>query len=232
MLLWEEQIYSLGYDISKRSPSLANEEVCHDIEDGKERRRGGKRKREEDSSSNITAALKRAKGENGGGVISTLLSWISFGFLSSSSSSSSYDKKKKNSIESKSSSIHDFSLSIVPRQRFLTSSPPHNTSACRGLSSPHCIVYLDLLRQGYLIGPGQLYGGNYTIYEKGKDPSSSHSIATVRVIPGKASISARDLLSFTRVQNQVRNLSWIISVDNSRPSLCTSGGQVWGAGVH
>ena len=207
MLLWEEQLHSLGYDISKRSPSLADEDAFNDIVVGKDKRRGGKRKREEDSSSNSPAALKRARGEDGGGVIGALLSWISFGFLSSSS-----DKNKNNIFKSKNSSIHDFSLSIVPRQRFLTSSPPHNASVCRSFSSPHCIVYLDLLRQGYLIGPGQLYGGNYTIYEKGKDPSSSHSIATVRVIPGKGSISARDLLSFTRVQNQVRIVQRILPI--------------------
>ena len=34
---------------------------------------------------------------------------------------------------------------------------------------------------GYFIGPGDVYGGDYTIY-RGGDPSNSHSTATVRVV--------------------------------------------------
>ena len=33
----------------------------------------------------------------------------------------------------------------------------------------------------YFVGPGDVYGGDYTIY-RGGDPSNSHSTATVRVV--------------------------------------------------
>jgi hypothetical protein len=33
---------------------------------------------------------------------------------------------------------------------------------------------------GYLIGPGDVYGGDYVLY-KGHDPSTTHSIGTVYV---------------------------------------------------
>lgn len=34
---------------------------------------------------------------------------------------------------------------------------------------------------GYFVGPGDVYGGDYTIY-RGGDPSNSHSTATIRVV--------------------------------------------------
>jgi hypothetical protein len=37
-------------------------------------------------------------------------------------------------------------------------------------------------RSGYLIGPGDVYGGDYTIYPT-HDPSTSHALATVNVLP-------------------------------------------------
>lgn len=36
--------------------------------------------------------------------------------------------------------------------------------------------------RGYFIGPGDSYGGDYTLY-KGGNPSTSHSIATVLIAP-------------------------------------------------
>ena len=36
---------------------------------------------------------------------------------------------------------------------------------------------------GYFIGPGDGYGGDYSLY-KGTDPTESHSIATLRIING------------------------------------------------
>lgn len=62
------------------------------------------------------------------------------------------------------------------------------------------VIFEDLRSRGYFVGPGDVYGGDYCIY-KGKDPSQSHSVATIRVCDGK--ISAKDLLCFSRVQNQV-----------------------------
>jgi tRNA intron endonuclease, catalytic C-terminal domain len=37
------------------------------------------------------------------------------------------------------------------------------------------------VKHGYFVGPGDVYGGDYTIY-RGGDPSNSHSTATVRVV--------------------------------------------------
>ena len=64
---------------------------------------------------------------------------------------------------------------------------------------------------GYFIGPGHVYGGDYNIY-RGGDPSNSHSTATVRVVR-RSTISGRDLLSFSRVQNQVAKSAVLAFVD-------------------
>ena len=62
------------------------------------------------------------------------------------------------------------------------------------------LVFKDLHEKGFFIGPADVYGGDYNIY-KG-DPSNSHSLATIRVVyHGK--VSGRDVLAFSRVQNQV-----------------------------
>jgi len=61
-------------------------------------------------------------------------------------------------------------------------------------------VFKDLQMKGFFIGPADVYGGDYNIY-KG-DPSNSHSLATIRVVyNGK--VTGRDVLAFSRVQNQV-----------------------------
>ena len=49
-----------------------------------------------------------------------------------------------------------------------------------------CIIYFQIFRSlqeehNYFVGPGDVYGGDYTIY-RGGDPSNSHSTATVRVV--------------------------------------------------
>lgn len=68
-----------------------------------------------------------------------------------------------------------------------------------------CEVFRDLHSRGYVVGPADGYGADYSLYKE--DPSTSHSIATVRVIenPGKdsATISAKEILSYSRVQNHV-----------------------------
>ena len=63
-----------------------------------------------------------------------------------------------------------------------------------------CAVFKDLQDKGFFIGPADVYGGDYNIYQG--DPSNSHSMATIRVVyNGK--VSGRDMLGFSRVQNQV-----------------------------
>lgn len=60
----------------------------------------------------------------------------------------------------------------------------------------------------YLVCPGEIYGADFGIY-KGNDPSQSHSVASVRIVCGtskgdRPKLLAKDLLSYSRVQNQVR----------------------------
>ena len=64
------------------------------------------------------------------------------------------------------------------------------------------LIFSDLNRRKYFVGPGDVYGGDYNIY-KGGDPSNAHSLGTIRLIGKRNVMSARDLLSFTRVNNQV-----------------------------
>ena len=79
-------------------------------------------------------------------------------------------------------------------------------------------IWRDLHNMSYFVGPGDVYGGDYSIY-RGGDPSNSHSTATVRIVRQRK-ISARDLLSFSRVQNQVAKsavLAYINPDNNNKP---------------
>jgi tRNA splicing endonuclease len=78
-------------------------------------------------------------------------------------------------------------------------------------------VFGDCQERGYFVGPGHVYGGDYNIY-RGGDPSNSHSTATVRVVR-RRTISGRDLLSFSRVQNQVAKSAVLAYVDNGEPKF-------------
>eukprot|EP00605_Chrysophyceae_sp_TOSAG23-4_P000887 GSChrysophyteH1.ASY1.ANO1.978.1 assembled CDS len=77
-------------------------------------------------------------------------------------------------------------------------------------------IFRECNRLGYFIGPGDVYGGDYNIY-RGGDPSNSHSTATIKVCR-KKSITGRDLLSFSRVQNQVAKSAVLAFVDSKTNS--------------
>lgn len=95
----------------------------------------------------------------------------------------------------------------------------HEIEAINIRKSTRQVVYEDLRNRGYFVGPGDVYGGDYCIY-KGKDPSQSHSVATIRVCNGK--VSAKDLLSFSRVQNQVAKSAVFAFQHSTIPSSSTS----------
>lgn len=78
-------------------------------------------------------------------------------------------------------------------------------------SEAQLAIFSSCQNMGYFIGPGHVYGGDYNIY-RGGDPSNSHSTATVRVVR-RPTISGRDLLSFSRVQNQVAKSAVLAFVD-------------------
>lgn len=64
---------------------------------------------------------------------------------------------------------------------------------------------------GYVLGGGDVYGGEYTVYKDG-DPSTTHSIGTVRC-SGSALCSVKEILAFSRVQNQVAKTSIVAFPD-------------------
>lgn len=74
----------------------------------------------------------------------------------------------------------------------------------------------DSLRSqpGYVLGGGDVYGGDYTIYKDG-DPSTTHSLATVRIHQG-SSVAVKDVLAFSRVQNQVAKAA-VLAFEDQRP---------------
>ena len=73
-------------------------------------------------------------------------------------------------------------------------------------------IFRECAKMGYFIGPGDVYGGDYNIY-RGGDPSNSHSTATIKVVRRKT-ITGRDLLSFSRVQNQVAKSAVLAFIDS------------------
>ena len=60
----------------------------------------------------------------------------------------------------------------------------------------------EVLAKKYLIGPGDIYAGDYTLYKGVDSPAEGHSVATIR-INYETTIPALDLLAFCRVQNKV-----------------------------
>ena len=78
------------------------------------------------------------------------------------------------------------------------------------------IVFKDLQDRGWFIGPADVYGGDYNIYQD--NPSTSHSMATIRVVYNGI-VSARDLLAYSRVQNQVAKSAVFAFVNSNNYSL-------------
>jgi hypothetical protein len=90
--------------------------------------------------------------------------------------------------------------------------PRRFTAQCRLPKEEYQLrVFGACQEKGYFVGPGDVYGGDYNIY-RGGDPSNSHSTATIRVVR-KRTITGRDLLSFSRVQNQVAKSAVLAFID-------------------
>ena len=89
------------------------------------------------------------------------------------------------------------------------------------LSQLRLNTFHDLNERGFFVGPADIYGADYSIYVG--DPSKGHSVGTVRLVPPKIecivdkngdekiikrhTISARDILSYSRVQNHVAKMA-------------------------
>jgi hypothetical protein len=43
-------------------------------------------------------------------------------------------------------------------------------------------VFRDIHERGFFLGPADVYGGDYSLYKGGGDPTRTHSVATVRVV--------------------------------------------------
>lgn len=65
------------------------------------------------------------------------------------------------------------STSALAAQPTMTMSPEERT---------RCRIFADLHEQGYFVGPADAYGGDFSLYKGGGDPTQTHSIATVRVV--------------------------------------------------
>ena len=84
-------------------------------------------------------------------------------------------------------------------------------------------VFYDLNEKGFFVGPADIYGADYSVYVG--DPSKGHSVGTVRLVPPtieysedeygnpgakifkKHTVKARDILSYSRVQNHVAKMA-------------------------
>lgn len=191
VLLWPEQVHSLQFTVEGAQysqPNSSNKNKGKKSSDD-DKNKGKKRKREDSPAAppstpviKETPAPKRSRTTSS--FFFDLLSTFTFGLIPRSLPAPPSIALRDNKT-----------VRLVPINPKDVTPPP----------DIHSVVYLDLVKQGYLVGPGQLYGGDYNVYERGKDPSSSHSVATIRAL-GTPKVSGRDLLSFTRVQNQVQAL--------------------------
>ena len=99
-------------------------------------------------------------------------------------------------------------------------------------------VFCDLNERGFFVGPADIYGADYSIYVG--DPSKGHSVGTVRLVPPKVqyrddehgnkngriikkhTVTARDILSYSRVQNHVAKMAIYAFDDNQLADNSTS----------
>eukprot|EP01031_Cornospumella_fuschlensis_P025303 gene25303-30553_t len=85
-----------------------------------------------------------------------------------------------------------------------STSVPSSASVTSSAPIPFQHLVYSSIRESdsaYVLIPADVYGGEYSVY-KGGDPTTTHSMATVRVLED-SKISAQSLLAFSRVQNQV-----------------------------
>lgn len=81
------------------------------------------------------------------------------------------------------------------------------------------MTFKFLQSEGFFVGPADVYGGDYSIY-RGADPTESHATATIRLCHSKT-MSARELLAFSRIQNQVAKSSVITYVELPQSTAVT-----------
>jgi len=108
----------------------------------------------------------------------------------------------------------------------------HDDKLKRNKLSLHDLVFQDLNKKGYFVGPGDVYGADYSIYTG--SPSDNHSIATVRILPAhettrdlKSSkvgsiISVKDLLSYSRVTTHANKKAAFAFSSIDKESNCTT----------
>ena len=207
VLLWPEQeifLKETGFDLSAvQTDSTGKPNSSSSIVDTDGAVSGKKRRIDEVDSD--TEAETKAAGEREGDVSVPSSS-------SSSSSSSPHHSHKKSRTSAGDSSLvgrvgsflwamlaAPLAVLLPSRKETLTNQKYQQT------------VFNECVKMGYFVGPGDIYGGDYNIY-RGGDPSNSHSTATVRVVR-KQTITGRDLLSFSRVQNQVAKSAVLAYVD-------------------
>jgi tRNA splicing endonuclease len=198
VLLWSEQLHSLQYEVI--GAAYSNE---------KSDKKNKKRKRDGDSSGGNIAQtptetslpeMKRSRLSMLGHIPRVVLNFLSFGFIPLAARNpmeQTIHPINKDKANMKPTTPH-VKKPVIPLE--LVSIDP--SVSIIPTKDAYNLVYLDLVKQGFLVGPGHLYGGDYNVYERGKDPSSSHSVATIRAL-STPKITGRDLLSYSRVQNQV-----------------------------
>ena len=179
----------------------------------------GKRKRGEpdpdDDLELVGKVIKRRKV----GIIRSVINGIKSFFSSTFSFNLRESIKPVTTSSASTPSSSSSTATFVGYVDSTTSSPIH--PATKPVMSPQ-LAYItlsqlirmstfnDLMLKGFFIGPGDIYGSDYSIYLG--DPSQGHSVATIRLVTplviangvvSKAKVSARDILSYSRVQNHV-----------------------------
>jgi hypothetical protein len=211
VLLWSEQEYSLQFKVS--GDVVASNEITSTKTNASR-----KRARDEDVKAlpESLPALKRVKPNFWYAVLNT----ISFGLLNAAAAPlyqvPPYTPPPPPVAPPTGKAI-DNSIEFIPAVE---------GAEVQVSRDAHSLVYMDMVKRGYLVGPGHLYGSDYNIYERGKDPSSSHSIASIRCMADAPVISGRDLISFTRVQNQVAK-SAVFAFPAAPSSLNNESQEVW-----
>jgi len=214
VLLWPEQealLKASGFDINvEESDSTAESSSSSSAANAEDTVLGKKRRIDEvesDAEAETEAAAEAAAG--------TSIPTSSSSNINSSNSSNSGDSKQRSFKRSR---AEEGDRSLVGKVgsflwRMLTAPLSLLPGKKRVLTNPDMqqAVFNECVKMGYFVGPGDIYGGDYNIY-RGGDPSNSHSTATVRVVR-KKTITGRDLLSFSRVQNQVAKSAVLAYVD-------------------
>lgn len=111
-------------------------------------------------------------------------------------------------------------LSVIEKEKILSQTEFENKLS-RFEKNFHTkyVVYKDLRKKGHILKQGLKFGGDFTVYEKGKKPGKSHSKWVLFIEDEKNKISWTEFSSKNRVSHSTNKKLLIAIVDETEKPL-------------